>query len=57
MRRTQTEPLSGDAPATHLTTLEEENRLLQTRLAALTEEVTRNDSLLRKTQELSLIHI
>jgi len=54
MRRTQTEPLSGDAPATHLTTLEEENRLLQTRLAALTEEVTRNDSLLRKTQEREL---
>src|SRR5215472_3584127 len=54
MRRTQTEPLSGDARATHLGTLEEEIRLLQTRLAALTEEVTRNDSLLRKTQEREL---
>ena len=54
MRRTQTEPLSSDAPARHFATLEEENRLLQARLAALTEEVTRNDSLLRKTQEREL---
>jgi len=34
--------------------LEQENSLLQARLAALTEEVSRNDSLLRKTQEREL---
>src|ERR1700751_3231470 len=59
MRRPQTDPKA--APAGHLDTpdsetapLERENRRLQARLAALTEEVGRNDSLLRKTQEREL---
>ena len=59
MRRSRTEP--KDAPAAHPATsdpelagLERENRRLQGRLAALTEEVGRNDSLLRKTQEREL---
>ncbi|MBS0367551.1 MAG: sensor domain-containing diguanylate cyclase [Proteobacteria bacterium] len=38
----------------HASTLEEENRFLRARLATLTEEVGRNDSLLRKTQEREL---
>jgi diguanylate cyclase (GGDEF)-like protein len=55
MRRTQTEPLEKDVPAAaHLTDLEQENQLLQARLTTLTEEVGRNDSLLRKTQEREL---
>jgi len=54
MRRRQTEPVASDAPATALATLEQENNLLQARLDALTEEVGRNDSLLRKTQEREL---
>jgi two-component system, cell cycle response regulator len=57
MRRSQSEPLPGDragAQAGTLESLEQENRLLQARLAALTEEVGRNDSLLRKTQEREL---
>ena len=49
----------GDSPAAddlfaRSIELEQENRLLQARLAALTEEVNRNDSLLRKTQEREL---
>jgi two-component system, cell cycle response regulator len=49
----------GDSPAAddlfaRSIELEQENRLLQARLAALTEEVSRNDSLLRKTQEREL---
>jgi two-component system cell cycle response regulator len=59
MRRPQTEP--KEAPAAHRATpeseiarLERENRYLQARLAALTEEVGRNESLLRKTQEREL---
>jgi diguanylate cyclase (GGDEF)-like protein len=54
MRRPQTEPVAKDAPAAQLAELEQENRLLQTRLAKLTEDVGRNDSLLRKTQEREL---
>jgi two-component system, cell cycle response regulator len=54
MRRHQTEPVATEPPATQLATLEQENRLLQTRLDALTVEVGRNDSLLRKTQEREL---
>src|ERR1700730_4929355 len=60
MRRPQTEPLAPERPIASLSTpeqpeqLEQENRLLQARLAALTEEVNRNDSLLRKTQEREL---
>lgn len=54
MRRPQTEPLAPERPATPPGTLEQENRALQARLAALTEEVNRNDALLRKTQEREL---
>jgi diguanylate cyclase (GGDEF)-like protein len=48
-------PLAGDAPAAapH-SELEYQIRVLQARLAALTEQVSRNDSLLRKTQEREL---
>jgi len=59
MRRPQSEPKAGPnahhaTPESELTRLERENRRLQSRLAALTEEVGRNDSLLRKTQEREL---
>ncbi len=59
MRRPQSEPKAVSAaqraaPETDVTRLERENRRLQVRLAALTEEVGRNDSLLRKTQEREL---
>ena len=54
MRRSRTEPLADGPPAGHPSALEQENRLLRARLAALTEEVGRNDSLLRKTQEREL---
>jgi diguanylate cyclase (GGDEF)-like protein len=48
-------PLAGDAPAAApRSELEYEIRVLQARLAALTEQVSRNDSLLRKTQEREL---
>jgi diguanylate cyclase (GGDEF)-like protein len=49
MRRPQ-----GEASDSEAVRLESENRRLQARLAALTEEVGRNDSLLRKTQEREL---
>ncbi len=58
MRRPQSEPKA--ASATHRATeselarLERENRRLEARLAALTDEVGRNESLLRKTQEREL---
>jgi two-component system, cell cycle response regulator len=59
MRRPQSEP--KEAPGAHPATpdpevarLERENRRLQASLTALTEEVGRNDSLLRKTQEREL---
>jgi two-component system, cell cycle response regulator len=54
MGRPHTEPLAGAPHADPLDTLERENRALKARLAALTEEVSRNDSLLRKTQEREL---
>src|SRR5215831_2001588 len=59
MRRTQTEPKAAsaghrDASDPEIGRLERENHRLQARLAALTEEVGRNDSLLRKTQEREL---
>src|SRR5215468_3695777 len=59
MRRPQTEPKAAsaahrDTPESEVARLEHENSRLQTRLAALTEEVGRNDSLLRKTQEREL---
>jgi diguanylate cyclase (GGDEF)-like protein len=54
MRRPRSEPLSEAAPAADAGPPEEEIRLLRARLATLTEEVGRNDSLLRKTQEREL---
>jgi diguanylate cyclase (GGDEF)-like protein len=59
MRRTQSEPKPAPstqpaAPETDIARLEQENRSLEARLAGLTEEVGRNDSLLRKTQEREL---
>jgi two-component system, cell cycle response regulator len=54
MTRSQLGSLPSDAPAADLSTLADENRALHTRLATLTEEVGRNDSLLRKTQEREL---
>src|SRR2546430_5969438 len=48
-------PRAGEAPAAaDRSELEREIRALQGRLAALTEQVSRNDSLLRKTQEREL---
>ncbi len=54
MRRPRSEPLSEAAPAADAGSLEAEVRLLRARLATLTDEVGRNDSLLRKTQEREL---
>ncbi|MFZ0008077.1 MAG: DUF484 family protein [Steroidobacteraceae bacterium] len=54
MAQLQTERESRDPAAEAVGTLEEENRLLQERLVQLTEEVSRNDSLFRKTQEREL---
>jgi len=54
MRRPQIEPLAGDVPQASVSALEEDNRVLQRRLDALTEEVGRNESLLRKTQDREL---
>ena len=55
MLRSHPEPLAGDAPAAApRSELEHEIRALQARLASLTEQVSRNDSLLRKTQEREL---
>ncbi|HET7758053.1 MAG TPA: DUF484 family protein [Steroidobacteraceae bacterium] len=51
--RLHTEPLAQGA-ADPMGALERENRALKARLATLTEEVSRNDSLLRKTQEREL---
>jgi len=55
MLRSHPEPLAGDAPAAaSRSELEHEIRVLHARLASLTEQVSRNDSLLRKTQEREL---
>ena len=59
MRRPQSEPKANPAahraaPGSELARLEGENLRLEARLSALTEEVGRNDSLLRKTQEREL---
>jgi len=54
MRRPQSEPLASDTPAKEALGLEGEHRQLKARLAALTEEVSRNEALLRKTQEREL---
>src|SRR5205823_3206093 len=52
MRRPHPGPLADDARAAQRPeAVEQEIRVLQARLAALTEQVSRNDSLLRKTQE------
>lgn len=57
MARSNAEPLVSAASAEPLDRLESENRALQGRLAALTEEVGRNEALLRKSQarELELL--
>jgi len=55
MLRSHPEPPAGDAPAAaSRSELEHEIRVLHARLASLTEQVSRNDSLLRKTQEREL---
>jgi two-component system cell cycle response regulator len=54
MTRSHLGSLPSDAPADDLRALADENHALQSRLTALTEEVGRNDSLLRKTQEREL---
>jgi len=54
MTRSHLGSLPSDVPADELHTLVDENHALQDRLTALTEEVGRNDSLLRKTQEREL---
>jgi two-component system, cell cycle response regulator len=54
MAQSQTEREPHDRAAEAPSPLSEENRALQVRLAQLTEEVSRNESLLRKTQEREL---
>jgi len=54
MRGAQSDTPAADELFTRSLELEQENRLLQARLSALTEQVNRNDSLLRKTQEREL---
>ena len=54
MHRPELESPAEDGLFARLLRLEEQNRLLQARLAAVSVEVTRNDSLLRKTQEREL---
>jgi two-component system, cell cycle response regulator len=54
MRRPQSAPLAAGTPAVPAGSLAHEHRALQGRLSALTEEVARNDALLRKTQEREL---
>ncbi|TLZ26161.1 MAG: sensor domain-containing diguanylate cyclase [Gammaproteobacteria bacterium] len=55
MRQPHPGPLADDARAAQRPeAVEQEIRVLQARLATLTEQVSRNDSLLRKTQEREL---
>jgi len=59
MRRPQTEPKAAReahdvTPDSEIARLQQEKSRLESRLAGLTEEVGRNDSLLRKTQEREL---
>src|SRR6267378_4094150 len=54
MRQSPPEPRPPGATADRVSALEAENRDLQARLQELTEEVGRNDALLRKTQEREL---
>src|SRR6266850_7085371 len=54
MRRPFSDSGRTPAAADRLSALEAENLALQARLTELTEEVSRNDSLLRKTQDREL---
>src|SRR5215469_11681569 len=54
MRRSFNEPRDPSGTTDRVSGLEAENRALQSRLKELTDEVSRNDSLLRKTQEREL---
>jgi diguanylate cyclase (GGDEF)-like protein len=57
MRHSSLEPLPSEAPGAQSgapAALAEDNRVLKAHLAALTEQVSRNDSLFRKTQEREL---
>src|ERR1700731_3218101 len=54
MRTNQPEAAVSEAAGADAAGLAAEHRLLQARLAALTEEVGRNEALLRKTQEREL---
>jgi two-component system, cell cycle response regulator len=54
MRQPESGSPENDAVSSRAIELEQENSLLKARLAALTVEVGRNDSLLRKTQEREL---
>jgi diguanylate cyclase (GGDEF)-like protein len=54
MRRPRPEPLAEEVPAARRSDLEQEVRTLQAKLTALTGAVSRNESLLRKTQEREL---
>ena len=54
MRRNRPGPGVADPAAAEPGGLDAEHRLLKARLAALTEEVSRNEALLRKTQEREL---
>ena len=53
MPRAQTESLA-EGPAAPASALQDEHRVLKARLEALTDEVSRNDALLKKTQEREL---
>ena len=54
MPRSHSEPAAMEAPVKDPGGLEAEHRLLKSRLAELTEEVSRNEALLRKTQDREL---
>ena len=54
MPRSHSEPASMEAPGKDPGGLEAEHRRLQSRLADLTDEVSRNEALLRKTQDREL---
>jgi two-component system, cell cycle response regulator len=54
MGRNEPEPAASEAPGADADGIAGEHRALKARLAALTEEVSRNESLLRKTQEREL---
>ena len=54
MPRSHSDPAAMEAPGQDPGGLEDEHRRLKSRLATLTEEVSRNEALLRKTQEREL---